>query len=372
MFRLVRLLPALASIAFAVVCQLPALAAAASAVSDHVVVLEADARSHTVQHTLITDTILLTLDLPGSIIPQRVSFGGPERIIFSNAHARNPDRIALWSGSALARYRHQYGEAVTRLGPINYRLRTTSWPARLEADLDGSSADVIESVQTWVFPSNIEVTDWGLVAQDADSAPNGDWSFDDNTLVWTQRGIESGVLQIDYRIIDPSDSNAREALAGTLPEIPASLDDDDDGIPDERDVCLQSGPEADAVGCPPDTPRVLIDVTFDTGKSYLDLKARKQLDRAALAMMNISALSWEIAGFTDNQGTAARNKALSTRRAEAVRHYLLLRGVPAGRLRAQGYGENAPIGDNKSAAGRAQNRRIELRNWVVEPAIPSQ
>ena len=84
----------------------------AEAFSDLLVALESDGRSHTVQHTLATEKELLIVDMPGSVIPQDVRFMGPEKDTFRYAHTKRPGRIALWSGSAFARYHHQYGSAV--------------------------------------------------------------------------------------------------------------------------------------------------------------------------------------------------------------------------------------------------------------------
>jgi outer membrane protein OmpA-like peptidoglycan-associated protein len=69
----------------------------------------------------------------------------------------------------------------------------------------------------------------------------------------------------------------------------------------------------------------------------------------------------EVAGHTDNRGAAAYNRDLSQRRAEAVRSYLVSKGVNGGNLSARGYGPDSPVADNKTANGRAENRRVELR-----------
>ena len=72
-----------------------------------------------------------------------------------------------------------------------------------------------------------------------------------------------------------------------------------------------------------------------------------------------------VEGHTDSQGTAASNQELSEKRAQAVRDYLVSRGIAADRIKSQGFGPTRPIGENSSAEGRANNRRVEI---VVQPS----
>jgi outer membrane protein OmpA-like peptidoglycan-associated protein len=67
-----------------------------------------------------------------------------------------------------------------------------------------------------------------------------------------------------------------------------------------------------------------------------------------------------IEGHTDNQGPDDYNQDLSERRAASVRRYLISQGVESERLRSKGFGESQPIDDNRTAAGRAENRRVEF------------
>jgi outer membrane protein OmpA-like peptidoglycan-associated protein len=69
-------------------------------------------------------------------------------------------------------------------------------------------------------------------------------------------------------------------------------------------------------------------------------------------------------GYTDNVGTRDNNMSLSQRRADSVRTYLLSKGIPQDLITAQGKGPDAPVADNQSIEGRAQNRRVEI---VVQP-----
>jgi outer membrane protein OmpA-like peptidoglycan-associated protein len=74
-----------------------------------------------------------------------------------------------------------------------------------------------------------------------------------------------------------------------------------------------------------------------------------------------STLIIEISGHTDNQGIAAENLSLSKRRAESVVQFLTEQGIPLNRLQAKGYGATRPIAENNTAAGRAKNRRSEMK-----------
>jgi len=98
-------------------------------------------------------------------------------------------------------------------------------------------------------------------------------------------------------------------------------------------------------------------VTFRTASSRIDAKGRALLDAIVPCLRSGK---YEIAGYTDNIGTADDNLALAKARAESVRAYVILKGVDADRVVATGYGAERPIGDNQTPAGRASNRRIEF------------
>jgi len=107
------------------------------------------------------------------------------------------------------------------------------------------------------------------------------------------------------------------------------------------------------------------EVLFASGKAELLPQAQSKLDEVAKALTQQDPDSRIVVeGHTDSQGKQAMNLDLSTRRAEAVRNYLLQRGVAPDRIRAEGLGMANPIADNKTAEGRADNRRVEI---VVQP-----
>jgi outer membrane protein OmpA-like peptidoglycan-associated protein len=105
---------------------------------------------------------------------------------------------------------------------------------------------------------------------------------------------------------------------------------------------------------------VALYINFDTGKATIKPDSAKTLDDAAGALKAAPALRVEVAGHTDNVGTPDANLKLSQDRAQAVMAALVERGVKADRMTAKGYGQTAPIADNRTEDGRAKNRRVEL------------
>jgi outer membrane protein OmpA-like peptidoglycan-associated protein len=106
-------------------------------------------------------------------------------------------------------------------------------------------------------------------------------------------------------------------------------------------------------------------VLFATGQSTLLPIAQDRLNEVAKAIVDQPDRPIVVEGHTDSTGPAALNRDLSQHRAEAVREYLIARGVPADQIKAAGMGPDRPIADNKSPEGRANNRRVEI---VMEPA----
>jgi outer membrane protein OmpA-like peptidoglycan-associated protein len=118
---------------------------------------------------------------------------------------------------------------------------------------------------------------------------------------------------------------------------------------------------------------------FASGKSNLMPAARRKLADVAQALIqNDPNAHLVVEGHTDSRGSAALNDALSLKRAEAVRTYLISRGISRDRIEAQGYGFSRPIADNSTPEGRANNRRVEIvvqgQNQEQNPAsrMPQQ
>ena len=107
-------------------------------------------------------------------------------------------------------------------------------------------------------------------------------------------------------------------------------------------------------------------VLFTSGKAELLPSAQAKLDEVASALTKEHPESkLVVEGHTDSQGSASSNQDLSNRRAEAVRAYLVSRGIAADRVTSKGFGPTRSIADNGSAEGRANNRRVEI---VVQPS----
>src|SRR6266699_730213 len=113
-------------------------------------------------------------------------------------------------------------------------------------------------------------------------------------------------------------------------------------------------------GAPPRPTLVLTGVNFETGRSILTRDSYMVLDAVAASLLANPDIRIEVAGYTDSTGRKFTNLRLSQARAVAVRCYLARKGVPPLRMIAKGYGASGYIAPNNTAAGRAQNRRVEL------------
>jgi OmpA-OmpF porin, OOP family len=106
---------------------------------------------------------------------------------------------------------------------------------------------------------------------------------------------------------------------------------------------------------------ILEDCNFETGKATLLPEAYPVIDELVAYLNRKDDEKIELGGHTDNVGNAAKNMVLSLERAKAVMAYLISKGIEQGRVTAKGYGMTKPIASNKTAAGKAQNRRTEVK-----------
>jgi len=113
-----------------------------------------------------------------------------------------------------------------------------------------------------------------------------------------------------------------------------------------------------------DTARGLIatmpDVLFETNRYALRPAARESLAKVAGILLAYPDLRLEVDGHTDSVGADAYNQQLSEKRADSVRDYLVQQGIPIASVTVQGFGKTQPVASNATAAGRQQNRRVEL------------
>lgn len=155
-------------------------------------------------------------------------------------------------------------------------------------------------------------------------------------------------------------------------------DGDNDGVVDRFDKCpteqeTKNGYK-DFDGCPDELPPNLAKfvgaiqgLKFLPNKAVLTKESFVILDEAVAALTEHRNIRVEISGHTDNVGVAADNMLLSQQRAEAVKTYLVSKGIDANRLIAEGFGSTKPVADNNTAAGRGQNRRVEFK---LLPPLP--
>jgi len=161
------------------------------------------------------------------------------------------------------------------------------------------------------------------------------------------------------------------AVPGIAPDgCPA--DSDGDGLIDSQDKCpnepeTKNGFEDDD-GCPdtiPDAVKkftgVIRGIEFENGKADIRAVSAPILEQAASVLVKYPTLKVMIVGHSDNVGGHEANVELSRRRADAVKYYMMQRGVEPDRIETRGEGPDSPIADNGTRAGRQANRRIEFQ-----------
>jgi len=144
-------------------------------------------------------------------------------------------------------------------------------------------------------------------------------------------------------------------------------DRDGDGVPDHLDQCPDVPGTVANNGCPEVTVEVIAQlnefsktILFDLGKSTIRKESYAVLQSIVDVMKEYPTAKFEIEGHTDSTGSDAINNRLSKERAAAVKDYLITIGMDADRLSSEGYGSARPIATNKTAAGRQENRRVEI------------
>ena len=145
------------------------------------------------------------------------------------------------------------------------------------------------------------------------------------------------------------------------------IDSDSDGVPDSVDRCPDVAGPASNFGCPELTKEVkslltkaMTGIEFQTSSDVIKKSSYPILDQIVAVMELNPEYRLAIKGYTDNTGKASLNLELSKKRAAAVMTYMIAKGISATRMTSEGYGDANPIASNKTAAGRAKNRRVEF------------
>ncbi len=145
-------------------------------------------------------------------------------------------------------------------------------------------------------------------------------------------------------------------------------DTDGDGVYNNIDKCPDVAGTVASKGCPEIKKEVITKINlaakginFENGKAVITASSFKSLDDLATLLNSYPGASVEIQGHTDNNGAPEANKTLSQDRANAVKRYLSAGGVAEARMTAVGYGQEVPIADNATPAGKAKNRRVDFK-----------
>ncbi len=165
--------------------------------------------------------------------------------------------------------------------------------------------------------------------------------------------------------------------AAGLPEFNGCPDTDGDGVQDYDDLCPLTPGLKENNGCPKVEEKIEIleldeeeekvlreafdNLEFETGKSVIQPESFKSLDELVVLMNAKTNYRIYIAGHTDNVGNNKANQKLSEDRANAVKQYLIDKGIIATRIKTEGFGDTRPVASNKTAEGRQKNRRVEFK-----------
>lgn len=203
----------------------------------------------------------------------------------------------------------------------------------------------------------------GCPDTDGDGVPDPD----DNCVTVAGLASMNGCPDADRDgVIDSEDGCPDEAGPAENNGCPYE-DRDNDSVLDKDDQCPDEAGTVANNGCPEVNAEVIghlneysKTILFDLNKSSIRKSSYDALDAIVDIMKEYENAEFHIAGFTDSSGRSAYNLKLSKERAASVRSYLVSHGIEAGQITSEGYGEQYPIATNKTAAGRQQNRRVEV------------
>lgn len=270
--------------------------------------------------------------------------------LFINSNYRVPITVET------SNYHLQHGVGVAaRLGK-----KPEKAPVVLDRDKDG-------------IPDNVDACpdDPGPAATQGCPDRDGDGIIDKNDKCPDVKGL----AKYDGCPIPDTDKDGINDEEDKCPTVPGVAryqgcpipDTDGDGVNDEQDKCPTVPGVKENYGCPVILEEIKkrVDIAaknilFVTGSYKLQSKSFKGLNDGAKIMNENPGMSLNIDGHTDNVGSDEMNMKLSQNRADAVKNYIVTKGIDPSRITATGYGETKPIATNNTAAGRQQNRRSEL------------
>src|SRR5216117_756771 len=234
--------------------------------------------------------------------------------------------------------------------PAGAHVDATGCP--VDSDADGVPDGIDQCPNT---PPGVAVDAAGCpLDSDKDGVPDGIDKCP-NTPAGTK--VDAVGCPLPVEAVKPPSAAATPTPPGKCPPAPPGSQVDANGC------LILFAPEAarsPTPGAPPRPTLVLTGVNFETGRSILTRDSYMVLDAVAASLVANPDIRIEVAGYTDSTGRKFTNLRLSQARAAAVRFYLARKGVPPLRMVAKGYGASGYIAPNNAAAGRAQNRRVEL------------
>jgi len=173
------------------------------------------------------------------------------------------------------------------------------------------------------------------------------WQNGTSELVW-----KNGTNELCWRDANWTPATAAVGCDGAL-------------VPAAPPAAAPAGPAAAAPAAPPPPPAAskvtfAADAFFDFDKSVLKPEGRAKLDDLVSKIRDVNLEVIIAVGHTDSIGSDSYNQRLSVRRAEAVKAYLVTKGIERNRVYTEGKGEKQPVADNRTKEGRAKNRRVEI------------
>ncbi|MEJ0101953.1 MAG: OmpA family protein [Bacteroidota bacterium] len=273
-------------------------------------------------------------------------------------------RIPVTTGTNNYHFVHSIGIAGTVGKKKEEPVKTVVIP-QAEPPKDRDSDGIIDSLDACPDVAGLAAFQ-GCPDKDGDGIPDKDDKCPDVAGLARYQGCP--VPDSDKDGINDEDDKCKDVPGVARYQGCPVPDSDNDGVNDEEDKCPNLAGVKENQGCPLISEEVKkkIDyaahnIYFTTGSYKLLSKSYKGLDEVVKILKSDPDLKLGIHGYTDNTGKAEKNQLLSENRSAAVKKYLISKGVNESRVTSAGHGQDEPVADNKTAAGRAKNRRVELK-----------